>query len=378
MKIIELKLSEEGNGEGITAISLVKHPAIEQNWIAFSENGGEAKPNPEFAFKMIDEEQRIVAGPAMVPDKLIVRMDNEGEEFFVFFKAETIRTLSERFLLQGRQNNMTLEHEATLNDLSVVESWIVEDPKRDKSTIYNFDLPTGSWFVKIKVLNDEIWQLVKNKSVEGFSVEGVFAQELIKQSKEMKKEKVSKLDVYLSKIKGLFSEEPETVEEEPEKVEEKFGTVTATNTEGAEIVISFEGESLEVGSAITHDVEGEALPVPTGEYSLPDGLTLIVTEEGVVGELKEATEEETPEEMEHDGLKAEQIDKLVEGIASIISEFKSEVKKEIETAVAESATSLREEFNKPADEIVIETPEKDEKTAIVKGLNKFVKEATNK
>lgn len=366
MKVIELKLSDDGNGEGITAISLVKHPAIEQTWIAFSKEGasGEVKPNPAFAFKTIDEEQRIVAGPAMVPDKLIIRQDADGEEFFVFFTAETIRELSERFLLQGRQNNMTLEHEATLNDLSVVESWLVEDPEKDKSAVYGFDLPVGSWFVKIKVLNDEIWELVKAKAVEGFSVEGVFARELIKQSKDMTTEKKSKLDIYLSKIKGLF----ETEDQE----EEKFGSVTATNTEGAEVVINFPGEALEPGAAITHTVEGEEMPVPTGEYALPDGLVLIVTEEGIAGEVKPADEEEMNEE--GDGLKAEQIDALIDGIAEIIANFRAEVKTEISKVVKAESDKLREEFNAPGDDHEDEKPDDKGKKQIVRGLAKFIRD----
>ena len=372
MKIIELKLTD-GNGEGITAISLVKRPAIEQNWIAFSEDGAEMKPAPVFKFKTIDEDQRIVAGPAMVPDKLIVRRGQDDEEFFVFFKADTIRTLSERFLLQGRQNNMTLEHEATVNEVSVVESWIVEDPKQDKSAMYGFDLPVGSWFVKLKVLNDDIWDLVKAKDVEGFSVEGVFAQELIKQSEEMKKE-TSKLDIYLSKIKGLFGEETaEKVEDETKK----FATVSAADKDGAEIVINYEGETLEPGLAITHTVEGEEVPVATGEYILPDDLVLIVAEEGIVGEVK-PIEAEAEEEMKTDtGLKGEQVDALIEGIAEIISNFQSQAKKDIDKAVKESAASLRAEFNKPAAENIEETPEAGVK-AIVQGLSKFVSEANKK
>jgi len=371
MNIIELKLSEDGNGEGITAISLVKHPAIEQTWITFSE-GGEVKPNPHFAFKVLDKEQRIVAGPAMVPDKLIIRMGEDGEEFFVFFKADTIRDLSEKFLLQGRQNNMTLEHEATINDLSVVESWIVEDPKRDKSQVYGFDLPMGSWFVKIKVLNDDVWQLVKNKDIEGFSVEGVFAKELIKQSEIMKEEKKTKLDVYLSKIQNLFSDEKEVEEKKEEVKAEKFASIEVIASDGSAIEINYEGETLEPGLAITHTVEGEEVAVPSGEYTLPDGQKLIVAEDGVVGEIVQGEQEE---EMKQDGLKADKIDALIDGIAEIVVNFKKQVKEDFEKAIEKSESVLREEFNRPGDDHKKETPEGVDKKEIIKGLNKFVSEA---
>ena len=379
MKIVELKLEDEKNGEGITAISLVKNPAIEQNWIAFSKDGF-AKPNKAFAFKTIDEEQRIIAGPAMIPEKLIYRKDpgDDGEEYFVFFNGTTIRELSERFLLQGKQNNMTLEHEATLNDLSVVESWIVEDSEKDKSAMYGFDLPVGSWFVKVKVLNDDVWNLVKGNNVSGFSVEGVFTRELIKNSKQKMTKQT--LDGYLNKIRNLFNSEEateETTEETQEQTAEQFGTVEAEGANGV-VVITFPGEALEVGAAITYVVEEAQEPVPTGEYTLSDGTILVVVEDGVVGELRPAENaEENPEDMEAekgDGLKEEQINALVDGIADILSKFKSDVKKDIEDAVKENAEALRLEFNKPATTVEDETPEETDKDKIVKGLSKFVRE----
>ena len=384
MKIVELKLDDVKNGEGITAISLVKHPAIEENWIAFSKGGVEAKPNKAFAFKTIDTDQRIIAGPAMIPDKLIYRQDPDGDESFVFFNGSTIRELSERFLLQGKQNNMTLEHEATLNDLSVVESWIVEDPKRDKSAMYGFDLPIGSWFVKVKVLNDDVWNLVKGGSVAGFSVEGVFTREIIENSKQNMK--TTTLDGYLNKIRNLFNTEEvettETTEETTETTAEQFGTVEAEGADGV-IVISFPGEALEAGAAITTMVDEAEVPVPTGEYTLSDGSVLVVVEDGVVGELRvaEAAAEETPEEeMETDagGLKEEQIGALIDGIADIISKFQKQVGEDIAKAIADNAAALRLEFNKPAEEVTDETPEETAKDKVVKGLSKFVKEANKK
>jgi hypothetical protein len=380
MKVIELMLKKDKTGEGITAISLVKNPAIEQTWIAFSA-GEKAKPDPRYEFKTIDEEKRILAGPAMIPDKLIYRQNEEGEEFWVFFKADTIRELSERFLLNGKQGSMTLEHEATLNDLSVVESWIVEDPEKDKSAMYGFDLPVGSWFVKVKVLNDEVWNLVKQKAVAGFSVEGVFTQELIKQSQQMK---TTKLDEYLTKIRGLFSEESEKdTEETEEQTQENFGSVEATMADGTTVTINYAGEVLEVGAAITHTVEGEEQPVPTGEYTLSDGTVLVVTEDGVAGDLrpaeedmkKDKDEEYSEEKVDDGGLKAEQIDKLIDGIAEIIANFKSEVRTDIQKAVKKSADSLRAEFNKPADDHEDETPEDKDRKAVVQGLSKFVRES---
>jgi hypothetical protein len=369
MDIIELTLKEENKGEGITAISLVKNPAIEQSWIAFSADGREITSSKAMAFKTINEEKRIIAGPAMVPDKLIYRKDESGESF-VFFSADTIRELSERFLYQGKQNNMTLEHEATLNDLSVIESWIVEDPVRDKSQVYGFSLPIGSWFVKVKVLNDDIWALVKEKQVTGFSVEGVFARDLIKTSKTMKP---SKLDEYLGRIKTLFAEAVPKPEEEEE---EKFGSVEGTNADGTEAVINFPGETLEPGAAVTHEVDGEQLPLPTGRWALAGGGFLIVSEEGVAGSIETEEEAESEEEMNKiEKLTEQQMEALVNGLAELLTQFKADVQSHVDESVKTATEKLRAEFNKPAAKPKPETPEKTEKSQIVKGLNQFVKEA---
>jgi hypothetical protein len=56
-----------------------------------------------------------------------------------------------------------------------VESWIIEDEQKDKSKLYGFDLPKGTWMISMKVNNDEVWNDVKEGKVKGFSIEGYFA-----------------------------------------------------------------------------------------------------------------------------------------------------------------------------------------------------------
>jgi hypothetical protein len=83
------------------------------------------------------------------------------------------------FLMRGNQNKSTLEHQAELYGLSVVESWIIEDDVHDKSRKYNMDLPVGTWMVSMKVNNDEVWNnYVKTGLVKGFSIEGYFTDKI--------------------------------------------------------------------------------------------------------------------------------------------------------------------------------------------------------
>ena len=127
-------------------------------------------------FKEVSKEKRILMGAAMIPDKPIYRVDGD-EEYYVFFTKETIRRASELYLMNGKQNNATLEHEVKLEGLSLVESWIIEDSEKDKSRAYGLNHPVGTWMVSMKVNNDDIWEnYVREGVVKGFSIEGWFMQ----------------------------------------------------------------------------------------------------------------------------------------------------------------------------------------------------------
>ena len=65
--------------------------------------------------------------------------------------------------------------------MTIFESWIVEDPKFDKSAKYGLNVPEGTWVVSMKVDDNEVWNnYVKNDKVFGFSIEGTFANKLVK------------------------------------------------------------------------------------------------------------------------------------------------------------------------------------------------------
>ena len=195
MKIIELVLDEGGEALGVDAISIVEHPAIEMDFIALNEHTKEVK------LKSIDEERRILLGAALVPNKMIYRKGAD-EDFYIYFSNDTIRKASEMFLSGGNQNNSTLEHEEKLTGLSVVESWIVEDKDKDKTSLYGLDVPVGTWMVSMKVYNEEVWQeFVKSGKVKGFSIEGYFSNKA--QLSEQNQEEKEAEDV-LNTIKAII------------------------------------------------------------------------------------------------------------------------------------------------------------------------------
>jgi len=171
MRIVELLIDEEAALSGIEAISIVDKPAIDEKFIAL-------KSEKKIQLAEVDSEKKILMGAALVPDKNIFRQDEE-DGYYIYFSKETVRQASELFLVRGNQNKSTLEHEADLHGLSIVESWIIEDELHDKSRKYGMDLPLGTWMISMKVNNDDVWDnYVKTGLVSGFSIEGYFTDSI--------------------------------------------------------------------------------------------------------------------------------------------------------------------------------------------------------
>ena len=201
MRIVELILDEEQEDAGIEAISIVESPAIESDFIALN--------SQEIKLAEIDKEKRILLGALLIPNKPIFRNGDEGD-YYIFFSKKTIVKASQMYLRNGYQNNSTLEHQKTLEGLTLVESWIVEDEVQDKSRKYGLNVPVGTWMGAVKVNNDEIWkEYVKTDKVKGFSIEGYFADKM-EQPKKLAQEDLSKEDKILNEIKNILTSENAT------------------------------------------------------------------------------------------------------------------------------------------------------------------------
>lgn len=196
MKIIELVIDEKDEMSGIDAVSVVHSPAIEENFIALGKH--------ELELKKIDEEKRILMGAALIPNKQIYRVNEKKEEYYIFFSEQTVKKASELFLMRSNQNNATYEHKDKLEGLSVVESWIIDDEKSDKSRLYGFDLPVGTWMISMKVNNDEVWKDVKEGKVKGFSIEGYFADKYEMSLKETVSEPKDEDEILLNAIRKII------------------------------------------------------------------------------------------------------------------------------------------------------------------------------
>ena len=172
-KIVELVIADDSQELAIDAISLVTSPAIEQDFVFF----GKEKNNLTFA--KVDEEKRMLVSPALIPNKQIFRHDPQtSSDYFVYFSKATVRKASELYLKHNNHHKATYQHQDRISGILTVESWIIEDSKLDKSTLYGFSLPVGTWMVKLKIDNDEIWSKIKDGELKGLSIEGYFTDRM--------------------------------------------------------------------------------------------------------------------------------------------------------------------------------------------------------
>lgn len=171
--IVELVIDKDNEALAIDAISLVTDPAIEQDFIYF--NAQENNLN----LAAVDKEQRLLVSPALIPYKQIYRYDaKKDKEYYVHFSAETVRQAAEAYMKHQNTNNATIQHENKVTGVHTIESWIVEDSKKDKSNLYGFELPVGTWFVSMRVNNDDVWQRIKSGELKGLSIEGYFVDRM--------------------------------------------------------------------------------------------------------------------------------------------------------------------------------------------------------
>ena len=199
-KIVELIIQDENQELAIDAISLVTSPAIEQDFVFF----GKEKNNLTFA--KVDEEKRMLVSPALIPNKQIFRHDpNTDSDYYVFFSKATVRKASELYLKHNNHHKATYQHQDRVSGILTVESWIIEDTKLDKSTLYGYSLPVGTWMVKLSISNDEIWSKIKSGELKGLSIEGYFTNKFEQmQKKEFTNEEVkTALKELLSKKKMI-------------------------------------------------------------------------------------------------------------------------------------------------------------------------------
>lgn len=145
------------------SVAFVTAPAIEENFIRLSkQEDNEVKLS-------VDDEKRIVSGPALIPDMPIYR-DQGGRKFYITWTAETIKQMAISFFRNSRQNAGNVEHQVPVNGITYFESYIIDKERGICPKEYE-NLPDGTWMLSAKVTNDDVWNMVKDGSLTGFSID---------------------------------------------------------------------------------------------------------------------------------------------------------------------------------------------------------------
>ena len=91
-----------------------------------------------------------------------------------------------------------------------------------------------------------------------------------------------------------------------------------------------EADAFEAGAAVFIVTEDGQVPLPVGEYELPESMILVISEEGIIGEMKASEAEEPVAEVE---VEAEEVTTEVAEEAVVVIE-------EVETAVIEKVAAV--------------------------------------
>ena len=309
------------NSKGVFAISLVHSPATEEFFVAMS------KQDKLVTLAKVDEEKRILMGLVLQPNQLIYRVDEDGNEFEMFFSEETIRDFSQNFFQSGFQLNSKLEHDTPISGVTFTESWLVADPKKDKSAAFGLEYPEGSWLVSMKVDNDDIWNnYIKTGELRGFSIDGMVELEEVNYKTDIQMSKENKS--ILALLKDIVSKNEQQLE------------VTLGSVKSGELDIQFEGDSLEVGTAVFLIGENEErVQLADGTYQIDDAGEIVV-KDGLVesmSEGEEVVEDEVVEEPEVEAeLKEEDEEKMVEANEAESMEVIKQILEDMFNAYAES------------------------------------------
>jgi outer membrane biosynthesis protein TonB len=208
----KLKKYKVGCDSETYAISMVEMPAIESNFVALAKEEEEKRQ-----VFLESDERHMVYGAALIPDLDIYRNDGE-HEYYINFSKESIEKMSQDFMKEYRQHEVTVDHEDVANEVCVVESWLVEDPYKDKANALGINVPQGTWMVGMKVNNIETWERVKEGSLKGFSVESLVSLEEFSKTENNMNIETNEMfwDKLINVLKETFSKKEEVVEEEPQ------------------------------------------------------------------------------------------------------------------------------------------------------------------
>ena len=269
--------NEEEDGS-LFGVSVVNKPATNFEFIQLSEQD-EIKLQVEVPAK-----KKHLAGVVLVPNQKIPRYSEKRGKYNVVFEADVIERLAHNVFIKGYHKNSWVNHKETnpVKSSVIIESWIVEDPDRDKAVALGMGvLPKGTWCIIMK-LNDEEWdKYVESGKVKGFSIDSYLSLEkmLFSEESNNNNKKIKEIET----MKNVFKDFIKFMSDREDEMKEDVKMLSIPMEEGE----ALEVEALEVGMVVTRD--GEVFP--DSEFVF-EGKTFETDEEGKIKEMEVKEEEE--------------------------------------------------------------------------------------
>ena len=359
LPLLEAKINMEDLESGMYCISLVAAPATQSNFIAFSEDKELLK------YSVQDEEQRRLFGLIMAADMPIYRRTAEGAEYYIVYSRQTLADMMEKYFKNGFQNQVDTNHNFQLEEGITLTQMFVKDVEKGVNPKGFEEYADGSIFAEFHIMNDEVWNAIKDGTYKGFSLAGCFTVEETFNKQQNNNKSIMKLEKIKTILRSLL-------------VEVEMGEVA---TDKGVLVWSGE-EDLKAGDAVKMlDTEAQSeVDAEDGEYRTEDKKVIIV-KDGKVEEIKddeaEVAEEQPIEEQPRAEEAAEEMptdvepktederDARIAQLEAEIADKNAEIDEktaEIEALKARIAELENEPADKSAEQKFAETVEVEDKT----------------
>lgn len=317
---------------GMMKISLVDDPAVMSNFQTF------ARTKQMYAVQ--DEEKRLVYGVVMRADFPIYRRDERLGEYYIIYKPETIRLMAEKYLAEGRQNDVNTMHSIDVDGVQMVQ-YFIKDAARGVVPAGFDDIADGSLFAEFHVINDDVWEAVKAGEFKGFSLEGFFDLTPERDTHTVE-EIVDDMDGQFCLAYRNFIHNCKNMSKINRfkaalaKLLAAFGNVTTDKG-----VLAWDGdEDLKEGDAVyIEDQEGNRSDAPDGDYITSDNKTIVVAD-GKVAEIRDPEAEVAPEEEPAEEAPAENYGRIITDKYELVWEGEEDLKEGDEVFIQEAEAGL--------------------------------------
>lgn len=329
------EINEAEDGSGVYCISFVTNPATEMPFFAFDKK--------LMKYSIVDDKERIVTGVIMLANTPILRVDENGDGFYIVYTKDTLKLMAEKFLKEGYTSSVNIEHlpNSYVDSVNLREIYIIDREKGINPTMFS-DAPDGSLIGTYKVRNDEVWDKIMKGEVYSFSLEGYFNMKPV----QLKKENNNNINTE-NKMKNIFKK----MLVKFASVETDKGTLYYADELAVGVDVFVDNENVEVAADGEYETEEKVIVVADGkvteirdkEVETPSEDTETPAEEEVEQEEEVVVEEpvETPEETNPYEERIAALEEKVTALEGAVAELKEALAKVVEQPQSEP---IEEEF----------------------------------